>query len=156
MRLKEMSHTDLFLTMYLRPKVCAEVITRGRLPVVGALCCVLRDGGWFMVWGQELLPSHLPDTALPGEEIALRGKSWETGRLETGKRDKNTQRLGGWELLPALILPRAACCPGPCPALPWDGAVLGAGGVLGSPGQLVGEGSQGPAPSLTLQLSLCC
>lgn len=79
MRLKEMSHTDLFLTMYLRPKVCAEVITRGRLPVVGALSCLLRDGGWFLMWGQELLPSHLPDTA------ARRGKSPE------GKEQGNRQ-----------------------------------------------------------------
>lgn len=112
-----MSHTDLFLTMYLRPKVCAEVITRGWLPVVGAPSCLPGDGGWFMVWGRELLPSHLPDMKLPGEEIALRGKSWEAGRLEIGKGDKNNQRLGRWELLPALILPRAACCPGARSAL---------------------------------------
>lgn len=149
-----MSHTDLFLTMYLRPKVCAEVITRGRLPVVGALCCVLRDGGWFMVWGQELLPSHLPDTVLPGEEIALRGKSWETGRLETGKRDKNTQRLGGWELLPALILPRAACCPGPCPALGW-GCAWGRRG-LGIPWAACVRGQPRPSSISDPSFSLCC
>lgn len=51
MRLKEMSHTDLFLTMYLRPKVYAEVIIRGRLPMVRALCCLLRDREWFTIWG---------------------------------------------------------------------------------------------------------
>lgn len=44
MRLKKISHTDLFLTMYLRPKAYAEVIIRGRLPMVKALYCLLRDG----------------------------------------------------------------------------------------------------------------
>lgn len=91
MRLKEMSHTDLFLTMYLRPKVYAEVIIRGKLPVVRALCCLLRDGEWFTMWGQGArhspgagCPAHLPGTALGGEKIALMGKgSWEMGKFET-------------------------------------------------------------------------
>lgn len=51
MRLKEMSHNDLFLTMYLRPKVYAEAITRDRLPVVRAPCCLLRGGEWFGMGG---------------------------------------------------------------------------------------------------------
>jgi len=91
MRLKDMSHTDLFLTMCLRPKVYAEVIIRGGLPIMRALCCLLGDGEWFMVRGPGAqcspragCPAHLPDTELQGEKNTLRGKeSLETGRFET-------------------------------------------------------------------------
>lgn len=79
-----MSHTDLFLTMCLRAKVCAEVITRGGLPVVGALSCLHRDGGCFMAWGRELLPSHLPDRR------GSRPEGKELGNKQVGERDKNT------------------------------------------------------------------
>lgn len=41
---KEASPADLFLTMYLRPKVYAEIIIGGRLPMVWHLDCLLRDG----------------------------------------------------------------------------------------------------------------
>lgn len=70
-RLKEMSHTDLFLTMCLRAEVCAEVIARA---VLGALGPLLRDGGWFVVWGWQLLPSHLPrrGSCPEGKELGKR------------------------------------------------------------------------------------
>lgn len=125
MRLKEMSHTDLFLTMCLRPKVDAEVIIRGRVPMARALCCLLRDGERFTMgdpgaWYSQGA-AHLPDT----DRIALRGKeSLETG-LRLGKGEESTHQC--------QCLPWAACSWDLRTVLSWDGAVHGDRGELGMP-----------------------
>lgn len=130
-----MSHTDLFLTLYLRPKVYAEVIIRGRLPVVRALCCLLRDGEWFTLWGQGA--QGRPGAGCPTYLAARRkhcpqGKkrAWKWAGLRLREGNKNAPPGGGLGVgSPAMPVPARLGLP----ILPRDRAVLGGWRRLGIP-----------------------